>query len=1479
MSCNSKINTKEFLVNRGVIDENLMIRHIDEYRTINKLLISLAEDKYKISLPHKLAPLEIEVEGSNLKAKFNEAVFEAIDIGTEEFSSEGLNGIKKVLARIATQPTILSTAARLFSDEQVDERVDNFKGQTNIIKTPAEYLLFGEAEPAITKNPVQIYEQRFPKGSVNNVRSSQFDAALFEKEAIKEFPANVVLNNIINNYSNFTEEGAEFIQRAQELLKSNTQIVLVPTHILRETLGDRGTTMMYNSKYNKIYVSIDILNELDLSAVVSTMIHEIVHSVTVQAYEAPQTVDEQMFHDNVFEAFHHFKKYAGVIGYHNSYGLTSPLEFIAEIVSNKKFRDSLKTVDNNNYDIINKFIQWVRRLFGMKKTHDIDMLVQEIIGIYKPFDYSLELYADNAQNKSFLHQKRTKEEFLEEDLMIDDSTLEKRLLNTIQKLTISLDSSIKSLTRQVEAAVESEEDFKEQYLLEQVTILDNVKRDLSSVELVHKIQAVEAFSNIMIGNMEAIKKSLARVDIQDEKYLLNAINRFDKILAAYSIIDDVQDIIAAIETEEDYSKFISEKELFSLKNQTEMASGRYYSAKKTVEELTKKYMVKKLNHVKYFKEVETKHYNRLSKEHRESKIIEDKDQWIIKTMANRDKERIDEDVEVAVTKLINNNAWDIFAADVSASSGLNISAPLIQVMHQILTEIDGIRNRERVAKDVEFEKMFKKLREEKGTNNIKTLYENILDFDENGKAYIKGEYKASFMSEVYQKIKALRSEYAALQADSAVELNELPVNSIEYEQKRIEHQNLIIDGKNKIKALENQHTKKLDGKTRVIKESWKNNLSNLSETEKEIRDFFIATSQEIRKMTFPSEAENNIKYAYKAQFYELPKITKSDTERFFSGDIKGMAKDKVTELAKFRPDDYGYVERITDLSGRRMRALKLWYRDPSDSFDNKDQSLDLMGIMRMDYIQANAHQIRGQYEHEVKFILDIARNKDYYNKEGTVPVVSKLFNKYDINSGADSNTVKFLNNMVESKFYDILNKGSVRIGQVDANKAVTFINNASAFLTLSLNLASGTANVVNANAQLFIESFWKGRFITASSLKKANTIYSTTLGDSMRDLTRPYNRSFVNQLQEYFNSKGLFELAHADFLRTDMLKVGLNQESLRIFQESGEHYIQSITVMAVLDGIKVMDENHNFINKDGKIVKTKKAAASILDMMEVDKIDGIIKMNSNVVYTTHSKLVKWSEGGKENLDSLVAKKLYDVIGNYRPTDQPDITRAWYGKLIMLYRKFLIPMGQARLRGIESSFTRKEDLKDHEKRYSYALQEYEEGYYTTFIRYITSSIKDKKMYLMSKEKVWDKLTDYEKNNIKKAFVETVMTAVILPLVVQLLASIQGDDDDEYVFFILYQIRRMETELSQYKSPSESFKMMRSPIPSMRLLETSLSVISDSFQPWKWGDEYQGGYNKGKSKYWTKIKKQLPVIKEYQRTYKDLFEYQNSYFGFK
>jgi len=407
-----------------------------------------------------------------------------------------------------------------------------------------------------------------------------------------------------------------------------------------------------------------------------------------------------------------------------------------------------------------------------------------------------------------------------------------------------------------------------------------------------------------------------------------------------------------------------------------------------------------------------------------------------------------------------------------------------------------------------------------------------------------------------------------------------------------------------------------------------------------------------------------------------------------------------------------------------------------------------------------------------------------------------------------------------------------------------------------------------------MESVFKGQFIKASSIAKAQKIYGESLPESLKDVVNSVSMSFSNQIMEMYNVRGLFNLSKADFLKTDLVKKGLSTEALQVFQESGEHWIQAVTTMAVLDGIKVLNADGKFIDKNGKVVKDDKSAASLLDMYKKDK-GGLVTLDPTVAYTTHSRLSKWNKGGKEKVASLIIKKIHDTVGNYRRVDQPDFMRNPIGQLFGLYRKYFIPMGQARLRNWETAFKSLDDLNEDDQRFSYALQENEEGTYVTFARYVMRSIKDKNNYLLFRSN-WNKMTEYQRHNVKRATVEFVLAFVMLPLAQTALLALAGDDND-FAYFVLYQMRRLDTELSQYFDPQEAFKMLRSPIPSARLLETAGSIMTGVVAPWTWSETYEKGPNKGKSKLGVKIQKQIPVLKETIRTYEDLYDYQRSSVG--
>ena len=75
-------------------------------------------------------------------------------------------------------------------------------------------------------------------------------------------------------------------------------------------------------------------------------------------------------------------------------------------------------------------------------------------------------------------------------------------------------------------------------------------------------------------------------------------------------------------------------------------------------------------------------------------------------------------------------------------------------------------------------------------------------------------------------------------------------------------------------------------------------------------------------------------------------------------------------------------------------------------------------------------------------------------------------------------------------------------------------------------------------------------------------------------------------------------------------------------------------------------------------------------------------------------------------------------------------------------------------------------------------------------------------------------------------------------------------------------------------------MRSPIPSARIIETAGDLFSKVFNPFNWDDldnTYEQGKFKGENKLKIKMEKQVPLVKEFIKSYKDYYEYQNSNWG--
>lgn len=314
--------------------------------------------------------------------------------------------------------------------------------------------------------------------------------------------------------------------------------------------------------------------------------------------------------------------------------------------------------------------------------------------------------------------------------------------------------------------------------------------------------------------------------------------------------------------------------------------------------------------------------------------------------------------------------------------------------------------------------------------------------------------------------------------------------------------------------------------------------------------------------------------------------------------------------------------------------------------------------------------------------------------------------------------MKKLQSLLEQNIYDIGNHYAGKLGPIDINKAISFTNSLTASIGLNLNKFAATANVLNAKAQMFLEVISK-ETINKENLIKAETLYTKELSNTMSDLGNSVEKSFINQMNRMFDTFGFNQNSLHDFSKQGILKSYSNLESLQFMHKGGEHWVQSVLTASVLDSIKVMNGENKFIDKNGKIT-TEQKAASLLDMLYIDKEDGLLKISEHVVYTTKSLTTKINEGGKEKINLLIKKKIFDCFGNYDKNTQPEAKRHWWGKLLLMFRGFYIEMLTKRYKGINSSFVSKDEIENNKekyKNYNYALQEYDEGTYTSLIRFL------------------------------------------------------------------------------------------------------------------------------------------------------------------
>ncbi len=926
----------------------------------------------------------------------------------------------------------------------------------------------------------------------------------------------------------------------------------------------------------------------------------------------------------------------------------------------------------------------------------------------------------------------------------------------------------------------------------------------------------------------------------------------------YKTLDDINDMLL----KQKLSKNIDKEEFDEIMNLLDSARKNYSRFRSEYmdaarEELTA--LLAPYNTMPY-----DKRRIELERQYNVIKPVKDKALWISDSLL-AEAEELEQQQYEQTRAMLDEIPMDIANIEAFITSEKNQNSLLIKLFSTIIDKADMQVREAALAFRKSFYEQTKKANLQ-GTNNAKK-YKDLLSTDTDGTYYLLDQYKPEF----FKQMKALS------------------LATQEAEDKHGKQSKEYISARRKYVVWINQNTVRKDGSKRPS-DKWKDSkFDKLSEEKKNYLSFL---KHEIEQADVDTDGHKSlIKTFGDAKFYRLPSVRKTDLDRILSAD-KGIVKDKLGDFYKVRQDDdtRGELEDIekpntedfsyalTTVNNEERLLVPIHFRT---NIDPKDQSLDLPTIILMNSVMSREYKIKKGLEADSNLLLDVVGEADVIKTEPvTKKVIASWFSKDHKNPdivripGKESNVYKKLSNVIENRVYNITDASK---GKMTGDTITTIANKTMGYtadLTLMVNWMSAIPNMFQGKIQNFIEGVGGSTF-TRKDLRWAEATYWNEMGKGgFGDIGANINNSKLNLVIDHLNIMTDFSYTKHNFEKDNRFKALFNGHTLHAFNNMAEHYAQSTLMLSVMSGIKVLGQDGKYITKEGKSTADKSKGINLYEVYEVSS-DGVPKIRKEAVSTDYNPDQKLSDNGMVQIQALIRKKIIDLHGQYDTKWQSTMQRYWFGKAITMFRKWMIPGFYRRWRGMY--YVRKDfdSLSDEQKYYSLETRQFEEGTYTSFVRFmiraVFPAIKEMKVELATIK--WNELTDYEKSNVHKTMRELLVTSMMFTAaMITALAAKDSPDDKEkkLLYTAAYIFRRQESELMQYYSITDTLRIFRSPFASINTLSKT-SAWLNQLMPWNIDEQYENGDRKGEYKAWVKTKRMIPVISQTERSAEDSFNY--------
>jgi hypothetical protein len=609
-----------------------------------------------------------------------------------------------------------------------------------------------------------------------------------------------------------------------------------------------------------------------------------------------------------------------------------------------------------------------------------------------------------------------------------------------------------------------------------------------------------------------------------------------------------------------------------------------------------------------------------------------------------------------------------------------------------------------------------------------------------------------------------------------------------------------------------------------------NKVESLSPKQKKYYNFLMSTY---------IKSQNRTSLVRKNQ-YKLPSVTKQGAERAGQNGVVDYFKYNISNAFSVMEED---LDRYGEKTSTGVRTIPILY---SQKMNASDVSKDLLRSIMLFDSASLVYEARTATLPLAKTLIDLSKMAPPLYRDTLLNKSANAFAKRaGINNeflkSSTNNVAKFLEAWTNTHLFGETNfeSNTSFFGKtLSLDKLADSIKSVASFTQIGgVNPIGAVSNSLQANMQMLIEAHG-GQYVNKRKLAKAKALYAKAMasGDFIKDFNNGIPTSKYGQLAAIYDAmQGEYLDKYGNKVTATTARKLFNTDSWFFGQHQGEHEAAVTMMLAFLDSVEVS-------HKGEKI--------TLLDAYELGS-NGRIKLKDGVVLPGKASANNLISITVQNRLHAINKRMHGV---YNSADRPELKKHFIGRLLFMYKDFIVPGLKKRYKTIGT---------DNE------LDDITEGYYTTFFRHLKNDYKKMARQLIGLEK--SKLQPWEKANLRKAAMEMGMVC-LTGFAVMLLKSLfeSGDDDDKkYLKHMLFLTMKLNHEMGIYftlgdpqnwglPSAGEALKTVKQPFAIMGIITRLFDLIDQvTNEPTAVYERDSGIFQKGDSKVMAKLYKLIGI----------------------